>query len=67
MEDKTAENNQSNKNTNDNSLRDLWKIKHNNICNTVVPEGEESEQGIENPLEEIMTEKFLHLVKEKDT
>ena len=32
-----------------------------------IPEGEESKQGIENLFEEIMTENFLNLVKEKDT
>ena len=31
-----------------------------------VSEGEESEQGIENLFEEIMTENFPKLVKEKD-
>ena len=31
-----------------------------------VSEGEESEQGIENLFEEIMTENFPNLVKEKD-
>ena len=31
-----------------------------------IPEGEESEQGIENLFEEIMTENFPNLEKEKD-
>ena len=32
-----------------------------------IPEGEESEQVIENLSEEIMTKNFTNLVKEKDT
>ena len=32
-----------------------------------IAEGEESEQGIENLFEEIMTENFPNLVKKKDT
>ena len=32
----------------------------------MVPEGEESEQGIENKFEEIRTENFTNLVKEID-
>ena len=32
-----------------------------------IPEGEESEQKIENVFEEIMTENFSNLVKDKDT
>ena len=31
------------------------------------PEGEENEQGIKKLFQEIMTENFLNLVKEKDT
>ena len=44
-------------------------MKHNKICygNTITPEGEESEQGVKNLLEEIMSEKFPNLVKEKAT
>ena len=38
-------------------------MKHNNICIMGIP-GEESEQGIKNLFEEIMTENFLNLVKE---
>ena len=39
-----------------------------NNTNTIgVPEGGEKEQGIENLLEEMMTENFSNLVKEKDT
>ena len=42
-------------------------MKHNNISIMGIPEGEESEQRIKNLFEEIMTEKFPNLVKEKDT
>ena len=41
--------------------------KHNNICIMGIPKGEESEQGIENLFEEIMTKNFPNLVKEKVT
>ena len=42
-------------------------MKHNNIHIIGIPEGEEREQGIQNLFEEIMTENFPNLVKEKDT
>ena len=42
-------------------------MKHNNICVMGTPEGEENEQGIKKLFQEIMTENFLNLVKEKDT
>ena len=42
-------------------------MKQNNICIMGIPEGEESEQGIKNLFEEIMSKKFLNLVKEKYT
>ena len=42
-------------------------MKSNNIYIMGIPEGEESKQGIENLFEEIMTEKFPNLVKERDT
>ena len=42
-------------------------MKHNNIHIIRVPEKGEREQGIENLFEEIMTENFLYLMKEKDT
>ena len=42
-------------------------MKHNNMHITGVPEGGEREQGIENLFEEIMTQNFPNLVKEKDT
>ena len=41
-------------------------MKHNNICIMGIPE-EESEQGIENLFEEIMTKNFPNLVKENVT
>ena len=48
------------------SLRNsLDNMKHNNICIMGIPEGEENEQGMENLFEEIMTENFPNLVKEK--
>ena len=42
-------------------------MKHNKIFIIGIPEGEESQQGIENLFEEIMTENFPNLVKEKVT
>ena len=45
----------------------LVNKKHNNIYIIGIPEGEESEQGIENLFEEIMTENYPNLVKEKVT
>ena len=42
-------------------------MKCNHVCIIVLPEGEESEQGIKNVFEEIMAENFPNLVKEKDT
>ena len=38
-------------------------MKHNNICIMGIPE--DSEQGIENLFEEIITENFPNLAKEK--
>ena len=50
------------------SLRNILdNMKNNNICIMGIPEGEESKQGIENLFEEIMTENFPNLVKEKVT
>ena len=47
------------------SLRDLWdNIKHNNICITGVPEGEEREKGPEKICEEIIVENFPNMGKE---
>ena len=42
-------------------------MKHNNSHSIDIPEGEESEQGMENLFEEMMTENFPNLVKEKVT
>ena len=42
-------------------------MKQNNISIMGIAEGEEHEQGIENLFEEIMTEYFSNLMKEKDT
>ena len=42
-------------------------MKCNNIYIIGIPEGEESEQRIENLFEEIMTENYPNLVKEKVT
>ena len=42
----------------------LDNMKHNNICILGIPEGKESEQGINNLFEEIMTEKFPNLEKQ---
>ena len=47
-------------------MRNILNMKHNNIHIMEIPQGEESEQGIKNLSEEIMTENFLNLVKEKD-
>ena len=48
------------------SLRNsLDNMKHNNICIMGIPEGEESEQRINNIFGERMTENFPNLVKEK--
>ena len=50
---------------NEDSIRDLWdNIKHNNICNIGVPEGEEREKGPEKIFEEIIVENFTNMGKE---
>lgn len=52
---------------NEKGLRELWvNMKHNNIHILGTP-AEESEQWIENLFEEIMTEHFPNLMKEKVT
>ena len=43
----------------------LNNMKHNNICIMGISDGEESNQGIENLFEEIRTENFPNLTKEK--
>ena len=74
MKDKVENNNQAEqqkekriKKKNEKSLRNILNMKHNNIHIMEIPQGEESEQGIKNPFEEIMTENFPNVVKEKDT
>ena len=42
-------------------------MKRNNICIMGIPQGEDSEQGIENLFEEIMTKNNTNLVNKKDT
>ena len=42
-------------------------MKHKNICIMGIPEGKESEQGIKNLFEEIMTKNFPNLVMENVT
>ena len=50
---------------NEDSLRDLWdNIKHNNICITGVPEGEEREKGPEKVFEEIIVKNFPNMGRE---
>ena len=45
----------------------LDNLKWNIICIMGKPEGEESKQGTVNLFEEIMTENFPNLAKNKDT
>ena len=48
-------------------VMNLWdNLKRSNIRIIGVPEGEEQEQEIENPFEQIMKENFPNLVKETD-
>ena len=42
-------------------------MKCNNIRIIGPPEGEEEEQGIENPFEKVVMENFPHLMREKVT
>ena len=49
---------------NENSLRDLWDIKHINIR---IIEGEEKENGPEKLYEEIITENIFNMGKERPT
>ena len=49
---------------NEDSLRDLWDIKCNNILFIGVPEGEEREKGPEKIFEEIIVENFPNMGKE---
>ena len=53
---------------NEDSLRDLWdNSKHNNIRIIGVPEGEETEKGLEKIFEEIIVENFPNMGKEVAT
>ena len=46
----------------ENNARDLWdNIKHANLWIIGIPEGEEKEKGIENMIEDIMSENFPNL------
>ena len=49
---------------NENSLRDLWDIKHINIR---IIEGEEKEKGPEKVYEDIITENIFNMGKERLT
>ena len=47
------------------TLKNIWdNMEHTNLCTMGIPEGTESEQGINNLFEEIMTEKFPTLEKQ---
>ena len=50
--------------TNEESLRELWNIKHTNIFIIGVLEGEEREKGIENIFQEIIAKNFPNMEKE---
>ena len=51
--------------TNEESLRELWdNVKCTNIHIIEVPEGEETEKGIEKILQEIIAENFPNMGKE---
>ena len=53
---------------NENSLRELWdNMKHNNIHILGMPEKEEMDQEIKSLFDEIRTENFPNLVREKGT
>ena len=77
VEDKITEDTQSeqqnNNNNNTKTIIIILKNKEslrglcNNICILQIPEREKQEQGIEKTFEEIMTENFPNLEKEKDT
>ena len=48
------------------SIRDLLDSnKHSNICTIFIPQGKERAEETENLFEEIATEKFYNLVKER--
>ena len=49
---------------NEDSVRDVWDIKRNNIHIIGVPEGEEREKGPEKIFEEIIVKNFPNMGKE---
>ena len=54
--------------TNEESLRELWdNIKHTNIHNIGVSEGEEREKGTEKIFQEIIAKNFPNMGKEPPT
>ena len=50
--------------TNEESLRELWDIKHTNIYIIGMPEGEEREKGTEKIFKERISKKFHNTRKE---
>ena len=53
---------------NEEGLREMQdNMKYNNIRIIGIPEGEEEEQGIENPFEKVMMENFPNLMTERVT
>ena len=59
-----AEQQSKNNLKNEESIRNILdNMKLNNIHIMIIPEGEESEQGIKNLFEEIMTKTFPYLLK----
>ena len=64
MESPNQDSRKPNEKKNESNKRDPWdNIKWANLCIIEIPEGEEKEKGIENILEEIMSEDFLNLKK----
>ena len=60
----TEQNKEKRMKRNEDSLRDLWDIKGNNIRIIGIPEGEEREKGPEKIFEEIIVENFPKMGKE---
>ena len=53
---------------NEEAIREMQdNMKRNNICIIGIPEGEEEDQGIENPFEKVMMENFPNLRRKKVT
>ena len=73
LEDKVEKNTQKEKEKekrfrkNEEGLKEMQDMEHNNICIIGIPEGEEEEQGIENLFEKVMMENFPNLMREKVT